>query len=95
MEQYLEGQYIIVKFNRKYRVYDNLRAGIIDRDTIKIMKDNKVYLEHSYEVLDDYALDTGPITHWEKDKVYLGKLVYQTNDLIQLATKYMELEEKK
>lgn len=81
-------QYIIVSYKNQYKLYDVLR-NLINKE-IKIKKDNSVYLEHTYGVI-----DRGMFIKLEKRKKYLGELIFKTGDLLELINKYNELVKEK
>lgn len=89
-------RYIIFKKSGKHRLID--RSYIIEcrledlncSHKIKINKNNQVY--HYWwksEVLYDiYRL----FPHCEKGKEYLGKLIYESDDIEEIALKFSELK---
>ena len=88
-------QYLIVKKRNKYALIDTLPIELDvnsrgESTHVKITGDNKVYLIHSYEVVDDWYADTGYITHYEKHKEYVGKLIYASNDIEKAALMFAD-----
>ena len=93
-------QYIIVKYKNNYRLLDRCAIEMNvslrgENEHITITKDNKVYSESSYEVVDDWYADTGYITHFEKDKTYIGVLVFGSDNIEEVALKFAELKGEK
>lgn len=86
-------QYFIVKKKNKYFLIDTLpiELGISEygqNTSIKITGDSKLYLIHEYEVVDDWYADIGAISHYEKHKQYVGKIVYASDDIEQVSLEY-------
>ena len=93
-------QYKIVKYKNMYKLIDTLAIelgnwGHSDSDRIHITKSDKVYIIHSYEVVDDWFADIGHITHFEESKTYLGKLIFESEDIEEVALKFAELKSSK
>ena len=90
-------QYLIVKKKNKYFLIDTLpiELGISEHGTnitIKNTGDNKLYFIHEYEEVDDWYADTGYITHFEKYREYVGKIVFESDDIEEIALKYAEVK---
>lgn len=87
-------KYLITKYKNNYNIIDILNTEFDNTINtpnscyIKITNDKKVYIIHEYEVIDDYYLDIGAISHYEKEKIYMGKIIYESNDIIDIALKY-------
>lgn len=85
--------YIIVKKKKHYHIIDTFFKEVTDFNTrISVYKNNKVYETYYYDEVDDWFVDTGAITHKEKIKTYLGELVFESDDIEEVAKKYYELE---
>lgn len=87
-------RYIITKKGRKYHLIDRcyIECPLEDlscSNIIKINKNNQVYHYWKTEVL--YNLDD-LFTHCEEGKVYLGKLIYKSDDIEEIALKFSELK---
>lgn len=89
-------RYIIVKRKKHYYLYDTWPCDLLDLldgdSKFIVYKDNKVYNYYSYKEIVDYYCDIGAIYHHEKGRVYLGKLVFESNNIEEIAKKYAELE---
>ena len=90
-------QYVITYYKKKYYMYDILsmefnpcsNADVI----VRIDKNNKMFATYSYKVLDDWYADIGPIYNEEKEKQYLGTVIFRTDSLYELMNRYKELTE--
>ena len=93
-------QYLITKFRKDYKLIDTLAIefrnwGHSDSDHVHVTKSDKVYIIHSYEEVDDWFADTGYITHFEESKTYIGKLIFESEDIEEVALKFAELKSLK
>ena len=90
-------QYFLVKKRNVYRLIDTLPIELSisyrgEDITVKKTNDNKLYFIHSYEEIDDWYADTGYITHFEKYKEYVGKIIFESDDIEEIALKYAEVK---
>lgn len=90
-------QYLIVKKKNKYSLIDVLALELDSyysskSSEIRISeKTAKVWKIYSYEVIDDYFCDIDAVTHCESERIYLGKLIYSSNNIEEIAIKFNEL----
>ncbi len=89
-------QYVIVKKRNKYRLMDLLSIEIdscCDRhhDTSFQFSGDKMFCIKSSEVVDDYYCDIGAITHTEKTRFYMGKVIEMSDDIEFIAKRFCEL----
>lgn len=54
-------------------VYTSSRTAIVDDTVVYARESGTIVEKHTYDVLDDYFLDTGAITHKETHYKILGK----------------------
>lgn len=90
-------QYFLVKKRNVYRLIDTLpiELGVSwsgEDTTAKKTNDNKLYFIHSYEVVDDWYADIGYISHFEKHREYVGKIVFESDNIEEIALKYAEVK---
>ena len=89
--------YLIVKKKNKYFLLDILsfELGSCTNSNCSVIrineKTNKVCEIYSYEVIDDYFCDIGAVTHYERGRNYLGKLIYSSDNIEEIAIKFNEL----
>lgn len=85
-------QYVIVKKNNKYQLLDIFFEEMKDLNIrFRKTKDNKLYTKVIYEVLDDWYADIGEITYEEHEVNYIGKIVFQSDDIEEAALVYAQL----
>ena len=89
-------QYKVIKYKNTYKLIDILPIEMDisfrgESNEIHVTKDKKVYLVHHYEVVDDWYADIGYVTHFEKSKEYLGRLVFESDNIEEAALKFAEL----
>ena len=89
-------QYLLIKFRKNYSLIDTLpiEMNISFRGEgcrFHITKSNKVYRIDSYEFIDDWYADTGYLTHFEKDKTYIGTFIFGSDNIEEVALKFAEL----
>ena len=86
-------KYIIVKKKKHYHIIDTFFKEVTDLNTrITVYKNNKVYETYYYDEVDDWFADIGAITHTEKIKIYLGKLIFESDDIEETAREFVRLE---
>lgn len=89
-------QYVIVKKNNRYHLRDiffeelNESYGA-NNVSFRKTKDNKLYIKVTREVLDEWYADIGKITHQEHDNIYIGKIVFESGDIEEVALEYARL----
>lgn len=58
--------------------------------TYKVTKNKKLYCKVEQDVLEDWYADIGPIYKTEKERFYVGKVLFTTNNIETLLNQFMK-----